>query len=336
MAKRIGKQTIIIEKNVGIISSAGVVGKKEYEGPLGKDFDNVFLDEYAGEESFEAAESKFLKNAIGIAMLNKELKVEDIDIVTGGDLLNQDMASTFGVKDFQIPYIGLFSACSSCSLGAGLASVIIDSGAANTAIAATSSHFCSAERQFRFPLEYGSKTTPNSQRTVTGAGAGVFAIDKSVPNIKAVTFGKVVDFGVTDANNMGAAMAPAAADTISQYFEDTGSKPDDFDLILTGDLGFVGSKILLELLSKKGFDISVVHNDCGMMMFGDNDPDYKGGGSGCGCCASIFYSHIMKKFHNNELRRILVIATGALLSPTSAFQGFSIPAIAHLIEVEKC
>lgn len=211
MAKRIGKQTILIEKSVGIISSAGVVGKKEYEGPLGKDFDNVFLDEYAGEESFEAAESKFLKNAIGIAMLNKELKVDDIDIVTGGDLLNQDMASTFGVKDFQIPYIGLFSACSSCALGAGLASVLVDSGAANTAIAATSSHFCTAERQFRFPLEYGSKTTPNSQRTVTGAGAGIFAIDKTAPKIKAVTFGKVVDFGVTDANNMGAAMAPVDA-----------------------------------------------------------------------------------------------------------------------------
>ncbi len=336
MAKRIGKQTILIEKSVGIISSAGVVGKKEYEGPLGKDFDNVFLDEYAGEESFEAAESKFLKNAIGIAMLNKELKVDDIDIVTGGDLLNQDMASTFGVKDFQIPYIGLFSACSSCALGAGLASVLVDSGAAKMALAATSSHFCTAERQFRFPLEYGSKTTPNSQRTVTGAGAGVFAIDKTAPNIKAVTFGKVVDFGVTDANNMGAAMAPAAADTILQYFEDTAARPSDFDLILTGDLGFIGSKILIELLGNKGVDISGVHNDCGMMMFGDGDPDYKGGGSGCGCCASIFYSHIMKKFHNNELGRILLVATGALLSPTSAFQGFSIPAIAHLIEVEKC
>ncbi len=334
MAKRVGKQTILIENNVSCFSSAGVVGKKEGEGPLAKHFDLIFDDEYLGQDTFEAAESMLVKNAINTALSKASMKYEDVDLVVIGDLLDQSMASTYGIKDYSIPHIGLFGACSTCGLSIGLGSVLVDSGVANTVIAATSSHFCTAERQFRFPLEYGSKRTPNSQRTVTGSGAAVIKIDeKSTPKIKAVTFGKVKDYDITDANNMGAAMAPAAADTIKAYFDDTGAKISDFDMILTGDLGKIGSKLLIELLLEKGIDISSVHKDCGTMIFDVNDKDFAAGGSGCGCSASVVCSYIVEKFNKAELSRILFIGTGALLSPTSTNQGLSIPSIAHLVEL---
>lgn len=333
MAKRIGKQTIKLDKNIIIAGSAGVVGKKEGEGPLGDEFDMVFDDEYLGQPTFEAAESMLIKNACLTACKKADIQISDIDLICVGDLLDQSMSSTYGIKDFSVPHIGLFGACSTSGLSTALSSVLIDSGAVNLALAATSSHFCTAERQFRFPLEYGSKRTPNSQRTVTGSGAFVLKEGSGKPKINSVTFGKIKDYDITDANNMGAAMAPAAADTIKAFLDDTDTTPNDFDLILTGDLGKIGSKLLIELLEKENIDISTVHNDCGLMIFDINDKDIAAGGSGCGCSASVFATNIMNKLNSGEIKRMLFIPTGALLSPTSTNQGLSIPGIAHLIEI---
>ncbi len=333
MAKRVGNQTIILEKDVTVKGCAGVVGKKEGEGPLSKYFDMIFEDEYLGQDTFEAAESMLVKNATALAVKDAGLTMADIDLVTIGDLLDQSMASTYGIKDYNLPHIGLFGACSTCALSLGLGSLLVESGVAKNLIAATSSHFCTAERQFRFPLEYGSKRTPNSQRTVTGSGASVVAEGDGKVKIKAVTFGKVKDYDITDANNMGAAMAPAAADTIKAYLDDTGAQPNDFDMILTGDLGKIGSKLLIELLEEQNIDISAVHDDCGLMIFDVNEKDFAAGGSGCGCSASVVYTYIMDKFEKRELKRILFAGTGALLSPTSSNQGLSIPSIAHLVEL---
>lgn len=333
MARRVGNQTIILEKDIAVKGCAGVVGKKEGEGPLSKYFDMIFEDEYLGQETFEAAESMLIKNAVTLGVKDAGFSMADIQLVLIGDLLDQSMASTYGIKDYGIPHIGLFGACSTCGLSLGLGSLLVESGVANNLVAATSSHFCTAERQFRFPLEYGSKRTPNSQRTVTGAGAAVLSQGNGKVKIKSVTFGKVKDYDVTDANNMGAAMAPAAADTIKAYLDDTGAKPDDFDLILTGDLGKIGKKLLIELLQKENIDISAVHDDCGLMIFDVDSKDFAAGGSGCGCSASVLYTYIMDKFEKGELKRILFIATGALLSPTSSNQGLSIPSIAHLVEL---
>lgn len=333
MARRVGNQTILLEKDIAIKGCAGVVGKKEGEGPLSKYFDMIFEDEYLGQETFEAAESLLVKNAVTLGVKDAGLGMADIQLVVIGDLLDQSMASTYGIKDFGLPHIGLFGACSTCGLSLGLGSLLVESSVADNIVVATSSHFCTAERQFRFPLEYGSKRTPNSQRTVTGAGAAVLSQGSGKVKIKAVTFGKIKDYDVTDANNMGAAMAPAAADTIKAYLDDTGAKPDDFDLILTGDLGKIGKKLLIELLQKENIDISSVHDDCGLMIFDVNSKDFAAGGSGCGCSASVLYTYIMDKFEKGELKRILFIATGALLSPTSSNQGLSIPSIAHLVEL---
>ena len=333
MARRVGNQTILLEKDIAIKGCAGVVGKKEGEGPLSKYFDMIFEDEYLGQETFEAAESLLVKNAVTLGVKDAGLGMADIQLVVIGDLLDQSMASTYGIKDFGLPHIGLFGACSTCGLSLGLGSLLVESSVADNIVVATSSHFCTAERQFRFPLEYGSKRTPNSQRTVTGAGAAVLSQGSGKVKIKAVTFGKIKDYDVTDANNMGAAMAPAAADTIKAYLDDTGAKPDDFDLILTGDLGKIGKKLLIELLQKENVDISSVHDDCGLMIFDVDSKDFAAGGSGCGCSASVLYTYIMDKFEKGELKRILFIATGALLSPTSSNQGLSIPSIAHLVEL---
>lgn len=333
MARRVGNQTILLEKDIAIKGCAGVVGKKEGEGPLSKYFDMIFEDEYLGQETFEAAESLLVKNAVTLGVKDAGLGMADIQLVVIGDLLDQSMASTYGIKDFGLPHIGLFGACSTCGLSLGLGSLLVESSVADNIVVATSSHFCTAERQFRFPLEYGSKRTPNSQRTVTGAGAAVLSQGSGKVKIKAVTFGKIKDYDVTDANNMGAAMAPAAADTIKAYLDDTGAKPDDFDLILTGDLGKIGKKLLIELLQKENVDISSVHDDCGLMIFDVDSKDFAAGGSGCGCSASVLYTYIMDKFEKGELKRILFVATGALLSPTSSNQGLSIPSIAHLVEL---
>ncbi len=333
MAKRIGKRTIELENKPRIISYGTVVGKKEHEGHLGYEFDKYITDSFFGEESFEKAESKLQKTAVEIALERVGLKQDDIDDIFAGDLLNQCIGSSFGLRSFGIPFVGLYGACSTMSLSTALASLFVDCGAARRTIAVTSSHFCSAERQYRFPLNYGSQRTPTAQWTVTGSGALIIADEGEGPYVNSVTFGEIEDFGVTDANNMGAAMAPAACSTLKHFFEDTNTTPEDYDVIYTGDLGTVGTQLLYDLMDREGYDLKCRHSDCGNLIFDGDKQDTHAGGSGCGCSASVLASFIMHRFEDGNFKNILFMSTGALLSPTSSFQGESIPGVAHLINI---
>lgn len=333
--KRIGKRTIIFENKPRIISYGSVVGKKEHEGPLSNEFDSYTTDSFFGEKSFEKAESRLQKTAVQTALDKAGLTPDDIDNIFAGDLLNQCIGSSFGLRSFGIPFIGLYGACSTMALSAGLAAVFIDSGAAKKTISVTSSHFCSAERQYRFPLNYGSQRTPTAQWTVTGSGALILGKDGGDIYINSVTFSEIEDLNIKDANNMGAAMAPAAAGTLLNFFKDTETKPDDYDIILTGDLGYVGTNLLYELLEREGIDIRCRHSDCGTLIFDREKQDVHAGGSGCGCSASVLCSYIMHRLEKGDFGNILFMSTGALMSPTSSFQGESIPGIAHLLNIKK-
>ena len=333
--KRIGKRTIIFDNKPRIISYGSVVGKKEHEGPLSNEFDAYTTDSFFGEKSFEKAESKLQKTAVQTALDKAGLTPDDIDNIFAGDLLNQCIGSSFGLRSFGIPFIGLYGACSTMALSAGLAAVFIDSGAAKKTISVTSAHFCSAERQYRFPLNYGSQRTPTAQWTVTGSGALILGKDGGDIYISSVTFGEIEDLNIKDANNMGAAMAPAAAGTLLNFFKDTETKPDDYDIIFTGDLGYVGTNLLYELLEREGIDIRCRHSDCGTLIFDREKQDVHAGGSGCGCSASVLCSYIMHRLEKGDFGNILFMSTGALMSPTSSFQGESIPGIAHLLNIKK-
>jgi stage V sporulation protein AD len=323
--------TIFMRNNIGIYSYASVVGKKEGEGPLASYFDVIHTDDTLGEKTWEKAESRLQKDAVNKALQKGGLSTTDIDVMLAGDLLNQCIGSTYGLREMEIPFIGLYGACSTMAESLCVGSLMLDSEAMKTALCVTSSHFCSAERQFRTPLEYGGQRTPTAQWTVTGSGAIVLKAEDIAPRIKAITIGKMVDLGIKDANNMGGAMAPAAADTLKTFFEDTKLEPNNFDLILTGDLGELGSELLYELLDKSKLNIRKVHKDCGMLIFDNKKQDIHCGGSGCGCSATVLNSFILEKVKNQELKNILFVATGALLSPTSVMQGESIPSIAHLV-----
>ncbi len=331
--RKIGNRLIVFENKPSIISSAGVVGPKEAEGPLKEDFDKCFEDSLMGQDSWEKAESILQKTAVEIALKKANLKSKDIDVIFAGDLLNQCIASSFGLMGFERSFVGVYGACSTMALSLINAGVYVDSGAANKAVAVTSSHFCAAERQYRFPLEYGGVRPPTSQWTVTGSGSVIVGRDNSKIYLKNFLLGKMVDCGIKDANNMGAAMAPAAADTIQSYLKDTNTSPDDYDMIYTGDLGSIGTELLYELLEMKGIDLRGKHKDCGNMIFDALSQDVHAGGSGCGCSASVLTTHIMKRLKNGQLNNILFCATGALMSPTSTQQGQSIPCIAHIINI---
>lgn len=333
--KRVGKRTIIFENKPHIIGYGSVVGKKEHEGPLSEEFDSYTIDSFFGEKSFEKAESKLQKTAVQTALNRAGLNYSHVDNIFAGDLLNQCIGSSFGLREFGIPFIGLYGACSTMALSAGLASIFVDSGAAKRAVAVTSSHFCSAERQYRFPLNYGSQRTPTAQWTVTGSGALVLQNAEKGIYINSVTFGEIEDYKIKDVNNMGAAMAPAAAGTLMHYFNDTGTSAEDYDIIYTGDLGYVGTNLLYELLDREGIDIRCRHNDCGLLIFDREKQDVHAGGSGCGCSASVLCSFIMHRFEAGDFKNILFMSTGALMSPTSSFQGESIPGIAHLLNIKK-
>ena len=335
MAKRIGKYTIQMENMPSIEGYASVCGKKEAEGPLGKFFDLTFDDTTLGESSWEKAESKLQSKAVNLAIEKSNINSKDINFIFAGDLLNQCISSTFGLRNLNIPFLGQYGACSTMAQTLALASIMVDTGVANNCIAVTSSHFCSAERQFRFPLEYGGQRTPTAQWTVTGSGAIVVGSNGQNPKISSVTIGRITDLGIKDANNMGAAMAPAAAATLEDFFCDTATKPDDYDLILTGDLGEVGSKLMKELLERDGIHIKNNHKDCGLLIYDQKAQDVHAGGSGCGCSATVLCSIILNKLKNNELKNILFMATGALMSPTSTQQGESIPSVAHLINIKS-
>lgn len=340
MAEKIGKQTYLLKSKPSICGYSAVVGKTEGEGPIAEDFDYIFSDDSINNSaSFEKAESALQREAVTRAIAKADICTEDVDMIMGGDLLNQCIGTTFGIKEMNIPFLGLYGACSTMALSLALASTMIDSGAVKNAAATTSSHFASAERQFRMPLEYGGQRTPTAQRTATAAGTSLIsAHKKGQPSVSAVIFGKIIDLDIKDANNMGAAMAPAAADTIARFLKDTGTCPSDYDLILTGDLGKVGKDLLIELLEKdENIDISPVHDDCGLIIYDLENQDVHAGGSGCGCSAAVLNSHIMKRMLSGELKKVLFVGTGALLSATSSLQGESIPGIAHgvLITTEE-
>lgn len=337
MAARIGQHTIRLTHPPCVIAHAGLAGKKEKDGPLGAAFDKTFDDVTFGVPSWEEAEQTLLRTAMELAAKKADLPLSKLDLILAGDLQNQCTASSFAFAGSGAPFCGLYGACSTMALSLSVASLLLDCGACSTAAAATGSHFCTAERQFRKPLEYGGQRTPTAQWTVTGAGAAILAANgkKTDPRITHVHFGTITDLGITDAANMGAAMAPAAAKTIGDFLRDTGTAPQDYDLILTGDLGFVGSELLLELLRRDGLNLAGVHSDCGCLIFDRESQDVHAGGSGCGCSASVLCSHIFDEMRRGKYKKVLFVATGALLSATSALQGKTIPGIAHAVLIAK-
>ena len=331
---KVGKQTIKFENKPGIIAASSIVGPKEMEGTF-KDYFKYFLkDDTFGQETFEKSEREMLIFAIKNVLEKSELPYEDIDLILGGDLLNQIISTTFAAREFKTPFLGVYSACSTYTESLLLGASLVDGGYRENTVCCTSSHFSSAERQYRFPLELGTSRTPASQWTVTGAAASVLALNKNYPYIKYATIGKIIDYGISDANNMGAAMAPAAMDTIFNHFKDTNTTVNDYDLIVTGDLGLLGSNILDDLMLEKGINLKPRHMDCGAEIF-KHDPLIHQGGSGAGCNAVVFNSYLYEKLLSKEYNSILLVATGALLSPTSTQQGDTIPAISHAVAIHS-
>lgn len=335
MLKKINKASICFENNISILETASIVGNKEGEGPLAKYFDVIEEDPYFGQDSWEKAESKMVKNAIGLLLKKSSIKKDEIDFIISGDLLNQSTASTFGVKDYSIPFLGIYSACSNIGEAMILGSVLLDGYFATNVIANASSHFCSAEKQFRSPLELGGQRPQTSTWTITGDGCMLLSKNNKPPFIKRATIGKIIDLGVSDPFNMGAAMAPAAADTIFTHLSDFNLTPDYYDLIITGDLGYVGKKLVIELLKQKGIDISNNFSDCGIKIFDKEKQDTHSGGSGCGCSAVTFSGFLYDELKNKNINKLLFVPTGALLSSISVLQKESIPGIAHAICIEN-
>lgn len=331
MAHRIGTHTIALDNPPCVAASAAVGSKKEREGPLGESFDFICEDAYFEQDSFEKAESIMQTKAVNTALGKAGLTPQEIDAIFAGDLLNQCVGSSYGLRELGIPFMGVYGACSTMAESLIGASIFLDSGALRRAVACTSSHFCAAERQYRFPLEYGGQRTPTAQWTATAAGAAVLTREDAFPYVRAMSIGTIEDFGVTDANNMGAAMAPAAAATIKHFLEDTGKQPKDFDLIITGDLGKVGTNLVRDLLLRDGIKLENSHTDCGLMLYDLEKQDVHAGGSGCGCSASVMCGHILPLMKAQKLNEIVFVATGALMSPTVVQQGESIASIAHLV-----
>lgn len=335
MAKHIGKQSILFEKNISIKETSSIVGKKEAEGPLSDFFDIVVEDSMFGQDSWEKAESEFVNTNVKNLIEKAHLSNDKIDYIVTGDLLNQCCGSTFGVKNFNIPLFSIFGDCSTIGEALSLGAILIESGGANNIIAGASSHFCSAEKQFRFPIGLGNQRPQTSTWTVTGHGGVILSNSNDGPYIKGITTGKIIDYGITDANNMGAAMAPAAADLILNNLQDLNIQPTYYDLIITGDLGYVGSDLLKKLLKKEGYDINNQHIDCGIEIYDKENQDTHSGGSGCACSAVTFCSKIFRQLKNKEVNRLLFIPTGALMSPTSLQQGENIAGIAHGVIIEN-
>ena len=331
MPERCGQYTVTLSNQPTILGRAAVVGKKEGEGPLGKEFDMVFEDSRLGEKTWEKAESALQKEALTRALDRAGLSPSQLQYLFAGDLLNQNIASTFGLREMNVPLIGQFGACSTMGQTMAMAAIFVDSGAADLCGAVTSSHFCTAERQFRYPLEYGGQRPPTSQWTATASGAVIVGRAGKGVRIAEVTDGRVQDLGITDANNMGSAMAPAAADTLERFFTDTGTRPEDYQQIVTGDLGQVGSELCRELMAQKGLPLGKNYTDCGLLLFDRETQDVHAGGSGCGCSASVLCGHFLPMLERGELKNLLFCPTGALMSPTSSQQGESIPGICHAL-----
>ncbi|MBR2384567.1 MAG: stage V sporulation protein AD [Clostridia bacterium] len=329
------KSTIYFKNKPAIVATSTICGPKESDGNLGEYVETRLLDDMFGEDTYEKAECKMLSHVIEKSIQNADIKLKDVDCLISGDLLNQIISSSFSAREFDVPYLGVYNACSTMCEALAISAVLVDGGYMSTTVAATGSHFSTAERQYRYPLELGSVRPPQSQWTVTGAGSSVVSDKKGFfPRITSATIGKVTDFGVTDVNNMGAAMAPGAFRTIYNHFKDTKRTPDYYDLILTGDLGALGSRLLKHLSKEKGFDLEKNHVDCGEMIYNIDEEEYQGG-SGAGCSAVVFNSYIYKNMIKKKFNKILFVATGALLSTVSSQQGESIPAIAHAIAIEN-
>lgn len=338
MSKRIGGRTVVLPSQPGIIGWASIAGQKEKDGPYGETFDQIIPDELNGEDSFENAERAMLETAVKSCVIHAGKKMEEVQMLLSGDLLNQIISAGFTARDLGVPFYGLYGACSTMAESLSIGSMLTDGGFADHLICATCSHFCTAERQYRAPLELGNQRTPTAQWTVTGAGAVMVAGGPAAKKAKAVlthtTCGKVLDLGISDPNNMGAAMAPAAADTIAEHLKDLNRTFDDYDLVVTGDLGHIGRDLLIELLMEKKI---VVQEDklfdCGCEIFSERQ-DTHAGGSGCGCSASMLCGYILPEIAAGRMQRVLFVATGALLSTTSTMQGESIPGVAHAVAIE--
>lgn len=333
----LGKQSIQFEKKPYLLNSASIVGSKEAEGPMGKLFDKVGYDDSFGAQNWEEAESRLQKEALEIALSKAGLTRHDVQMVLAGDLLGQSIASSFGLADYQLPHVGLYGACSTCGLSLTMGAAMVSAGFVERAACITSSHFASAEKEFRFPLSYGNQRPKSATWTVTGSGAflvsgrpekGTRAV------IEGATIGKIVDYGIKDSMNMGACMAPAAADTIKQNLEDFSRQPQDYDKIITGDLGIVGKELLFELLSEQDIDIAKQYMDCGIEIYDSEKQHTDAGGSGCGCSAVVLSAYILKKLEEGVWKRVLFVPTGALLSKTSYNEGQTIPGIAHGVVLE--
>lgn len=335
MAKHIGKQSMIFTNPISVIESASTVGTKEGQGPLREYFDVILKDNKNKGKNWEQAESNIVKDNINLLIKKSGLKKDAINYIVTGDLLNQCCGSTYGIRELGIPFFGVFGACSTFGEALSLGSILIDSGGAENVIAGASSHFCSAERQFRFPLELGTQRPPTSTYTVTGDGAVILSSNGFGPYVTGITTGKIIDFGIKDANNMGAAMAPAAADVLLQHFKDFDRTPDYYDLIATGDLGYVGKALVEEILVKNGYTLDKNYIDCGVEIYYNKKQDTHSGGSGCACSAVTFSGMLYKKLKNKEISRLLLVPTGALMNTTVIQQGESIAGIAHAVVIEN-
>ncbi|WP_422443849.1 stage V sporulation protein AD [Thermoanaerobacterium sp. DL9XJH110] len=333
-AKKLGLQTVKFQNPPSIIATASIVGPKEGQGPLKNYFDLTLNDNIYKEKSWEKAERKMLKEAAEMAIKNSRIPHTSIEYFVAGDLLNQIISAGFAARELGFPFLGIYGACSTMSEGLGIGAMMVDGGYADNLVVATSSHFCTAERQYRFPLELGTQRPPTAQTTVTGAGAAVISSKAQNPRITYFTTGKVIDMGEINPNDMGTAMAPAAVDTITRHFQDTGRNPCDYDIILTGDLASVGKDIAEELLKQKGYDVSDKYSDCGLLIYSP-DQDVHAGGSGCACAAVVTCGYIYKEMLKGKYNRVLLVATGALLSTTSTQQGDTIPCIAHAVAIEN-
>ena len=317
--QKLGKQTIKFDNPPTILDCASIVGPKEAQGPLAEYFDQTLEDEFWGEKTWEKAESKIIKETVNTVISKSGVPSDQIDLMIAGDLLNQCISSSFGLREANIPFLGVFGACSTFVESMCIGSICVESFAKNV-LCATSSHFCSAEKQFRFPLELGNQRTPTAQWTVTGSGAAIITQSGMGPYITHITPGKIIDMGIKDANNMGAAMAPAFCETLITHFLDTGRSPNYYDAIISGDLGHVGKEIAIDIAKARGYNIKPNYNDCGVLIFDKEKQDTHSGGSGCGCCGSVFSGYFFKQLKAKKLKKVLLIATGALMNSTSSQQ----------------
>lgn len=331
--KRCGRQTVRLTSPPFVTASAAIVGQKEGSGPLKDRFDQIEPDAYFAQKTWEKGESSMFERCLTLACQKTQLQPDQLDYIFSGDLQNQCAGAAYAMRSTNAPYFGLYGACSTMAESIALAAMMIDGGFAHSCAAMTGSHFCTAERQYRFPLGYGGVRTPTAQWTVTGAGSVILSDKGAGPQVTAITIGKIVDLGVKDISNMGAAMAPAAYDTLKTHFSDTGRSPEDYDLIVTGDLGHLGHSILTELFQRDGIQLRN-YDDCGRIIFDREHQDVHAGGSGCGCSAVVLAGHLLKQMQEGTLHKLLFAATGALMSPTTSMQQETIPGICHAVSIE--